>query len=316
MPVSADEQLPPDALITIATGFGTLLDVVQALCAKVFPPMVELVVDPPTVDAGKTATLSWKVENGVIQSFTGPDGPIDPSKITVPIGSLVITPTKDSEYTLTLAGVGGIFSATVSVKVGATPPPTAPTISSFLDANRVACTSAPGGSVVYIVGTNFGTVVGTITIAGIAATAESWSDTEVKVTLPAVPADTTGALVLTRPDGAQATAPFTIKHAPTNVTTLIDVIDENGLVTKSIIAGKMYRLRGTNLVNPAGSMRVVISSGPDTPYAEPSSGTPTALYFTLNNGGFAITNDKLRLYWAISGAWTVVGELDGYSYIM
>ena len=69
----------------------------------------EFTLEPATIEAGKTATLTWKVNNATTLSI-GDDA-------VEPIGTMEISPLASRDYTLTAKGHQGPASQTVEVEV-------------------------------------------------------------------------------------------------------------------------------------------------------------------------------------------------------
>src|SRR5215216_4024050 len=84
------------------------------------PEVIQFSTNPSCINRGQSATLNFQVRyatsiaiigNNFVQSFPTNSG------TTITTGSMVISPTTDSTYTLTATGPGGTTTATVSITV-------------------------------------------------------------------------------------------------------------------------------------------------------------------------------------------------------
>lgn len=83
-------------------------------------PACNLGVSPSSITKGQSATLSWSSQNATKCKIQPSIGPVDLQ------GSMSITPSADTAYTLTCAGDGGEASSGANITVAA-PPQSAPT---------------------------------------------------------------------------------------------------------------------------------------------------------------------------------------------
>ena len=80
-------------------------------------PAVSLSANPPSVDPGKCATLSWSAENTSSATIDQGIGAVDQS------GSRQVCPAETTLYTITAAGAGGTSTAKTTVTVNPPPKP-------------------------------------------------------------------------------------------------------------------------------------------------------------------------------------------------
>jgi len=90
------------------------------------PPTATLLVSPPSIQRGQSATLTWTTTDATNVTIDGIGN-------FAPNGSQQVTPTGDTTYRLIATGPGGTQQATAQVTVTApapiTPPPTPPATS-------------------------------------------------------------------------------------------------------------------------------------------------------------------------------------------
>lgn len=79
-------------------------------------PTASLAANPPAIEKGQSATLSWETTNASAVS-------IEVLGVVQPTGSLQVTPMESTTYTLYAQGPGGKESATARVTVTVPPPP-------------------------------------------------------------------------------------------------------------------------------------------------------------------------------------------------
>ncbi len=90
-------------------------------------PMATIAANPPSVDQGKCAELSWSSENATEGSIDQGIGSVSPS------GSREVCPAATTQYTLTATGPGGTKTATTTVTVNPPPPPPPPPAPKVVD---------------------------------------------------------------------------------------------------------------------------------------------------------------------------------------
>ncbi len=83
-------------------------------------PTATISVNPDSVQAGQSATLTWQTQNATDVSIDNGVGSVQPS------GTQQVTPSQSTTYTLTARGAGGSADATARVTVTQPPPPPAP----------------------------------------------------------------------------------------------------------------------------------------------------------------------------------------------
>lgn len=79
-------------------------------------PTATLSANPPQIQPGQSATLTWSTENATDVALDG--NKVDPS------GSQTVSPTQTTTYHLTAKGAGGTQEATAQIAVVAPPTPT------------------------------------------------------------------------------------------------------------------------------------------------------------------------------------------------
>lgn len=79
-------------------------------------PTSELAVAPETITRGESATLRWTSQNTTSCDLQPDVGAVEPQ------GSMKITPSADTAYTLTCTGAGGRTTSTGNIRVIAPPP--------------------------------------------------------------------------------------------------------------------------------------------------------------------------------------------------
>ncbi len=82
-------------------------------------PTASISVDPSSIQAGQSATLSWQTSNATDVSIDG-IGAVQPN------GSQSVSPTDSTTYHLTAKGTGGTQEATARLTVTQAPPPPPP----------------------------------------------------------------------------------------------------------------------------------------------------------------------------------------------
>ncbi len=125
---ATSSQLTERTTFTLsATGEGgvTTRDLIVEVDPAVLNVSIEtFAADPTSIDLGGSSTLSYVVRNGESAKITA--GPTEVLSTTELSGSVMVSPTMTTTYTLEATGVGGPVTRTVSVAVN-----TAPSISSF-----------------------------------------------------------------------------------------------------------------------------------------------------------------------------------------
>lgn len=113
----------PEMFQQIIAGLEAQLTWWQAMAAAVWPPSISFTPDGPiTINAGDSAKIAYAIQNATLTRIDGPDGPIDLSTLSQPIGSLTVTPLANATYTFTAVNPAGLsFSASVSVTVAPAP---------------------------------------------------------------------------------------------------------------------------------------------------------------------------------------------------
>jgi len=81
------------------------------------PAIRSFTVEPSSITAGQSATLSWAVENADSVSISGGVGSVQTT------GSTSVRPASTTTYSLTATGPGGTTNRSVTLSVSAPPPP-------------------------------------------------------------------------------------------------------------------------------------------------------------------------------------------------
>lgn len=89
--------------------------------AKPAPSIRTFTVEPSSITAGQSATLSFAVENADSVSISGGVGSVQSS------GNRSVSPASTTTYRLTATGPGGTTERSVTLSVSAPPPPPRPT---------------------------------------------------------------------------------------------------------------------------------------------------------------------------------------------
>ena len=94
-------------------------------------PTASISVDPASIQAGQSATLSWQTSNATDVSIDG-IGAVQPN------GSQSVSPTDSTTYHLTAKGSGGTQEATARLTVTQAPPPPPPPAPTVTDEDLFA----------------------------------------------------------------------------------------------------------------------------------------------------------------------------------
>jgi hypothetical protein len=154
--------------------------------------IVQFSAIPATVQSGQASTLSWVIDNATSATITPGIGNVDPRT-----GSVSVTPTQTTTYTLSATGASGTINSTVTVTVGAAPAGN-PQIVRY-EANPL--TIQTGGSSTLSWTT---TGASTVSISGVGNVPVNGSTTVTPT------ATTTYTLTATSADGRNVTSPITI----------------------------------------------------------------------------------------------------------
>jgi hypothetical protein len=154
--------------------------------------IVQFSAIPTGIQSGQSTTLSWVIENATSATITPGVGTVDPRT-----GSVSVSPTTNTTYTLTANGPNGSTTSTVTVSVGALPAGN-PQIIRF-EANPVTITSGAQSTLSW---TTTGATA--VSISGV-GTVQPNGSTTVSPTVT-----TTYTLTATSADGKSVTAPVTV----------------------------------------------------------------------------------------------------------
>src|SRR6185369_15078897 len=154
--------------------------------------IVQFSAIPASLQPGQASTLSWVIDNATSATITPGIGAVDPRT-----GSVSVTPTQTTTYTLAATGPNGTINSTVTLTVGA-PGTGNPQILRF-EANPVSIAS--GQSTTLSWATNG---AATASISGVGNVPINGSTTVSPTTT------TTYTLTATSSDGKTVTAPVTV----------------------------------------------------------------------------------------------------------
>jgi hypothetical protein len=155
--------------------------------------IVQFTAVPATVQSGQPATLSWVIDNATSATITPGVGSVDPRT-----GSVSVTPTQTTTYTLAATGASGTINSTVTVTVGTASAVGNPQILRY-EANPV---SIQAGQQATLSWTTTGAT--TTSISGVGSVPLNGSTTVSPTTT------TTYTLTATSADGRSVTAPVTV----------------------------------------------------------------------------------------------------------
>jgi len=153
--------------------------------------IVQFSAIPASIQAGQSSTLSWVIDNATSATITPGIGSVDPKT-----GSVSVSPTQTTTYTLSATGANGTINSTVTVQVGGGTGN--PQIIRF-EANPVTITAGQQSTLSWT--TNGAS---TVSISGVGNVAANGSTT-VSPTQT-----TTYTLTATSSDGKSVTAPVTV----------------------------------------------------------------------------------------------------------
>lgn len=119
VPVDGTMVVSPAASTTydlVATGAGGSVQASVTITVTVPPagPTITFTSNKPFVAPGQSATLTWDTTNAALATLNGASVPVD--------GSMTVTPSSTTTYTLVATGDGGTAQASVTVRVEAEPP--------------------------------------------------------------------------------------------------------------------------------------------------------------------------------------------------
>jgi hypothetical protein len=123
LPVSGSQSVSPLAnsvyAITCTNGGGSVTSSANvSIVGATSPPTISIFANPSSVFGGSSATLSWSTTDATTCTASG-----DWTGTRATSGSITVTPTVTSNYTLTCSGPGGNSSQTATLTAGAIPPP-------------------------------------------------------------------------------------------------------------------------------------------------------------------------------------------------
>lgn len=114
---------------------------IEAAMAKL-QPTASLTVSPQAIVVGDSAVLTWQSTNGVSATLNGAAVPL--------AGTMTVTPTTNTTYTLIVTGAHGTQKATSSVTVAVTQPPPPPPVNPSISTLTVFPSSVMSGDPVTV----------------------------------------------------------------------------------------------------------------------------------------------------------------------
>lgn len=103
--------------ITVKGGGGTVTSGASVMVTTVPPPIASLTSDPVSIYRGQSSTLSWTSSNAISANINNGVGSVDLN------GSVLVSPTLTTIYTLTATGPGGTTTDGAQVQVSVYPMP-------------------------------------------------------------------------------------------------------------------------------------------------------------------------------------------------
>jgi hypothetical protein len=168
--------------------------------------IIQFTANPASIQSGQNSTLTWVVDNATTVMITPNIGSVDPRS-----GSVSVSPTQTTTYTLTATGATGNITASTTVTVGGQAGN--PQIIRF---EASPLTISPGGSSTLSWTTSGATQV---SISGGIGNVNPNGSTSVSPSQT-----TTYTLTATSSDGKSVTAPVTVTVAPANVPTIVTFV--------------------------------------------------------------------------------------------
>ncbi len=105
--------------ITVKGSRGTVTAAATVTVTTAPPPIASLTANPVSIYRGQSSTLTWTSENATSLSINNGVGSVNPN------GSVAVSPTLTTIYTLTATGPGGTTTDGAQVQVSVYPAPTA-----------------------------------------------------------------------------------------------------------------------------------------------------------------------------------------------
>jgi archaellum component FlaC len=272
--------------------------------------ITQFAANPASIQSGQSTTLTWSVSNATAASISPTVGAVDPRT-----GSVSVSPTQTTTYTLTATGATGNTTAQVSVTVGAAAAGN-PQIVRF-EANPLSI--LPGGQSTLSWTTTGAT---TVSISGIGSVNLNGSTT-------VTPAQTTTyILTASTADGHSVTAPITVTVAAGTIPQIVTFVANPTTVSAGGSTQLCWQVTGaTNIsINPgvgsnlSGNSCAAVSPSQTTTYTLTASnpagqiqanatvnvGQVTILSFTSNPVFSTSSGSAVTLSWQTQNATSVV----------
>ena len=217
--------------------------------------------NPAAIQSGQSSTLSWTVANATGASIQPTVGSVDAHT-----GSVAVSPTQTTTYTLTATGPGGPVTQTVTVQVGAAPAGN-PQILRFA-ASPISI--APGGQSTLSWTTTGAT---TVTISGVGSVTANGSTT-------VSPAQTTTyTLTATSADGKSVTAPVTVTVTAGTVPQVLQFVANPAIINPGSSSQLCWQVNGATSITIAPGVGSNLNAN-DCVAVSPNSSTTYTLTAT------------------------------------
>ena len=223
--------------------------------------IVDFTAHPPSIIAGQSSTLSWRIDNATSAQISG-IGSVNPQS-----GTTTVSPTQTTTYTLTATGPSGSVTATATVTVG---PAAQPVILSF---QAIPASILAGRSSTLVWTTQN---ADTVSIAGLGALALNGS-TSVS------PAQTTTYTMTATNKAGSTTATVTVTVNPTRPPTIVSFVANPSQITAGAVSTLTWQVEHATSVS-ISSLGTVGSAGSQG--VSPAATTTYTLTAT-NSGGQA-----------------------------
>jgi len=221
---------------------------------------------PAAIQSGQSSTLTWVLENAFSVAITPGIGNVDKSS-----GSVTVSPTQTTTYTLTANGPQGLITAVQTVTVGGPAQQGNPQIVRF---EGTPLTIQPGQSSTLSWTTNGAS---TVSISGI-GTVPANGSTQV------TPAQTTTyTLTATSNDGRSVTAPLTITVAPGTIPHVVTFVANPSVIDPGAATQLCWQVTGSTNITISPGVGTNLNSN-DCATIRPNSSTTYTLTATNATG--------------------------------
>jgi YD repeat-containing protein len=257
-----------------ATGPGGSVTNTASITVAI-PPTASITINPESITLGQPATLSWQCTNSDTCEITPNIGAVASS------GTMNISPTATTDYTITATGPGGIVTNTASITVAIAPTASItidpesitlgqPATLSWQCTNADTCTITPGIGAVDSIGT-MSVSPSTSTTYTLTATSPNGTDSKSTTLIVAQlkPTVTLSSNASTIPSGSSATLTWNSTNAASlYIDNNIGPVADSGTVSVSPTATTTYTITTTGPLGSANaSVTVHVSGAPEIPPA-------------------------------------------------